>query len=290
MRTHRNRPRAVTPRSTAAGGFLALLLLVAAAPGSLADEASPAPEDLRAQSVAERTLEAMGGRDAWQATHVLRFTFAGARTHVWDRLTGRHRLDGTTREGQRYTVLDDLGQRTGRVWIDGEEIHGRTAEDWLDRAYGAWVNDTYWLLMPYKLLDPGVHLAYGGRQTFDGRPCDVLELAFGSVGLTPGDRYTVYVDADTGLVAGWAYVLESFDPGQEATAWTWGNWQRYGGILLASERKMVGGDRELPLTEIAVYDRLPDSVFEDPVFEDPAPPDLSAASGDPGRTAPAVAP
>lgn len=230
------------------------------ATGAGAEEDVDAP----ARALAARTLEAMGGQQAWDATHFLRFTFAGARTHYWDRATGRHRLDGTTREGQHYTVLHNVQDRLGRVWLDGDEVEGHTAEEWLDRAYEAWINDTYWLLMPYKLLDPGTHLSYGGNEEFAGRECEVLHLAFGGVGLTPGDRYTVYVDAKTGLVAGWAYVLESFEPGQPPTAWTWGQWHRYGGILLASERKMVGSDRELPLADIAVFDELPDRVFEDP--------------------------
>ena len=31
-------------------------------------------------------------------------------------------------------------------------------------AYAIWVNDTYWLLMPYKMKDPGVTLAYDGEE------------------------------------------------------------------------------------------------------------------------------
>ena len=45
----------------------------------------------------------------------------------------------------------------------------------LDDAHGAWINDSYWLVMPYKLLDPGVRLRHlGERTTSEGETADVL--------------------------------------------------------------------------------------------------------------------
>ncbi|HXO29659.1 MAG TPA: hypothetical protein VOA80_20070, partial [Thermoanaerobaculia bacterium] len=52
------------------------------------------PSDPKAVAVADATLAAMGGQAAWDGTHYLRFTFAGRRTHFWDKWTGRHRLEG----------------------------------------------------------------------------------------------------------------------------------------------------------------------------------------------------
>ncbi|MDY7095641.1 MAG: hypothetical protein SX243_21920 [Acidobacteriota bacterium] len=229
------------------------------------EKSGPTAPDETAQEWAHRVLEALGGAQAWSDTRALSFSFAGFRSHWWDRQTGAHRYEGTTREeGQHYVVLHNLHDRKGKVFLDGELISGRDAEEWLDQAYSAWINDTYWLLMPYKLQDPGVHLTYEGVQDFQGKPHETLLMSFEGVGLTPGDRYWVYVDPQTHLVAGWSYILESYEADRPATAWAWGDWQRYGEILLASERSQVGGDRQLPMQDIAVYDQLPASIFEDP--------------------------
>ncbi len=254
--TSHRRSLPMTPRlrsTLLAASTTALLLGFAPAPA----RASDAP----AVALAEKTLAAMGGQAAWDATRYLRFTFAGFRTHHWDKHSGRYRLEGKTREGESYVVLMDLGSRQGQAWKNGEAQTGSELATWLERAWGAWVNDTYWLLMPYKLLDPGVNLAYEGQDPIDGKAREKIRLTFGQVGLTPGDTYWVWFDPETHLVVRWSYVLEGFEPGQAATAWDWGGWQKFGEILLAPDRKMVGGDRQLPLSDLAVFESLPDSVF-----------------------------
>ena len=46
--------------------------------------------------------------------------------------------------------------------MKGKTLEGE-AEEVPGEAYGTWVNDTYWLLMPYKMKDPGVMLAHDGE-------------------------------------------------------------------------------------------------------------------------------
>lgn len=225
------------------------------------DDADPA----RARELADRVMQALGGEEAWEETRYITFGFAGARTHWWDRYTGRHRLEGETREGERYLVLHDLDDQgeEGRAWLDGEPAEGERGAELVENAYAAWINDTYWLLAPYKLRDPGVDLSYAGTETVDGVEYEKLHLAFEGVGLTPGDRYWMYVHPDTGLVDRWAYVLESQEP--PPTVWEWTGWARYGpGIMLADQRTHAESGRELPLSPISVPDELPETVFTSP--------------------------
>lgn len=223
--------------------------------------------DAEALQVADRLMEALGGGDAWEATRYLKFRFFGRRDHVWDRYTGRHRVEGDTPEGEHFVVLHDIhdrGEGDGQVFLDGEPLAGDEKSQWLQRAYAAWVNDTYWLVMPYKLRDPGVHLAYEGTEEIDGQSYDVVRLSFDEVGMTPGDRYWAYVNRETGRMDRWAYHLQSMKPEDPPTAWDWQGWKRYGDIWLAPTRKQVGEDRELSLAPIEVPESVPDSVFETP--------------------------
>jgi len=223
-----------------------------------------AQNDDQALAIAERVMETLGGEEAWHDTRFIRFTFANSRTHYWDKHTGRERLEGTTKEGQNYCVLLDLDTKQGDVYLDGQSVSGEEKEKWLERAYAAWINDTYWLVMPYKLRDPGVNLTYEGTETIDGTTYEKLKLTFENVGLTPGDTYWAYINPNTGLMERWAYILESYEPDAPATHWLWYDWQEYGDIMLASGRRNPESGRELPLTNIAVFKELPESVFTSP--------------------------
>jgi hypothetical protein len=276
-----------TAAALAAAAVAVVSLALFAAPGAHAQEEpvadSPAQGPGRvgdtmirdpAQLLAARVEAALGGREAWEETRFLSFGFAGRRMHWWDRYTGRHRLEGTDREDRKYLVLhdvDDRGASTGggRAWLDGEEQEGDALAGLLEGAYGAWINDTYWLLAPYKLRDPGVSLSHDGTETVDGVAYETLKLTFEGVGLTPGDTYWMYVHPETGLVDRWTYVLEGQEP--PPTAWEWRGWREMGsGILLAPSRVQVGGEnagREISLAPIAVPAELPDAVFESPEWE-----------------------
>lgn len=246
---------------------LALLLAVPAGDALGADPPSDEashPANDEAARVAAASVEAMGGETAWDALRFLRFDFFGFRTHHWDRHRGRHRLEGKTREGQSYVVLLDLDSKDGDAWLDGAKLEGEAEAEWLENAWGAWINDTYWLLMPLKLRDPGVHLTYEGREDVDGTAYEKVKLTFDSVGLTPGDTYWAWFNPSTGLMHRWAYHLQGWEADREPTAWDWLDWQTYGDVTLSSVRRNVGDGSERALGNIAVFDSLPDSVFTSP--------------------------
>lgn len=236
--------------------------------GTAAEPAAAPPEQgtagAEAAAVAARALDAMGGEAAWSEARFLRFGFAGRRQHAWDRWTGLHRVEGETEEGESYLVIHDLDTREGRAWVAGEEVTGDRAAELLENAWGAWVNDVYWLLMPTKLRDPGVTLTHEGHRELDGTEYEVLHLSFENVGLTPGDQYWAYVHPETGQMDYWAFRLESMPPDAEPVLWRWSDWQDYGGVRLASRREQVGGERVLELSPIEVSREVPAGVFERP--------------------------
>jgi hypothetical protein len=260
--------------------FAAALVAAATTVGCLAGEPAPAPAesspapppaaadhgtaDPEAAALAARVVEFLGGEPAWSQARFIRFGFAGRRHHEWDRASGRHRVEAPTPEGETSVVVHDLDSREGRAWVDGEEVTGERAAELLENAYAAWVNDTYWLLMPYKLRDPGVTLTHAGSRALDGHAYEVLHLSFAGVGLTPGDRYWAYVDPESGRMDYWAFHLESMPADAEPVLWRWDDWQTYGGIRLASRRQQVGGDRLLELSPIEVSAEVPAQAFAAP--------------------------
>ena len=250
-------PRRLIAKALASASLL--LAAVSLAPPGAAAESSP-----QAGAVADSMLQAMGGPAAWDGTHFIHFTFAGRRTHTWDKWTGRHRLEGKTKDGEPYVVLDNINTHDGTAYLNGKQVEGDKAQEMVKNAYAAWVNDTYWLLMPYKMKDPGVNLGYEGQDQVDGKSYDKLSLTFGQVGLTPGDHYWAWINRDTHLMDRWAYLLQDEPRDKAPTAWQWQGWQRYGKIMLAPMRAQPGGDKKLELSDIQVLDQVPDKVFTSP--------------------------
>jgi hypothetical protein len=215
--------------------------------------------DETAQKIADQMMEALGGRDRWDHTRFVHFRFSrqGKGLEItWDRFDGRYRLEATNDAGVPFVVVMNLQTRQGNAALDGRALEGAELSEYLNRAAHMWAGETYWLLMPYKLRDPGVALSYEGEETVGGVVYDKLHLSFEKVGFTPGDQFTAYVNRSTHLMDRWQFKLESGFAGD----FQWSNWQRFGGILLATERTGPKGEK-ITFDNIIVSDSLPDEVF-----------------------------
>ncbi len=257
-------------RSVLFAAAASLLLLIGCARQATTESNPPAAgfdlagSDPKAIAVADATMAAMGGRSAWDMTRHVTWRFFGGRRHVWDKFTNNLRF-----EDGDLTVLMNLDSEQGRAWRAGAEITDPAQlKDILGNTKGAWINDSYWLVMPYKLKDSGVTLTYVGEKTDSaGKPCDVLQLTFKNVGRTPNNKYHVYVDQQTRLVSEWTIWFDAAkDEPRPLGPWT--DWQRFGNILLAPGHGQRGH------TEIGVFDELPATVYTEPTpgFQLPAAP------------------
>ncbi|MFQ5719395.1 MAG: hypothetical protein ACE5IK_07580 [Acidobacteriota bacterium] len=210
--------------------------------------------DDHAIEIAQSVVQKMGGWEHWDAARYVHWSFFGRRKHDWDRWTGDIRI-----ETDKNLILMNINTKKGRAWEEGKEVvDPDKLAGMLESGHKMWVNDSYWMFMPYKLLDEGVTLKYTGEKDLDdGRPADVLTLSFDGVGYTPENRYEVFVAKDTGLVEAWSYFAKA---GDEKAAFTlpWGNWKQFGNVMLATEHGR-GVD-----WEIAVKESMPRTLFTEP--------------------------
>jgi hypothetical protein len=221
--------------------------------------AAQAQRDEKADKVAHLMMDAMGGEEAWKKAHFVRFDFrviAGgntivSRSHMWDKMTGRYRLEDKTKDGKPRTALFNVKTQKGDVYVSGKKLEGKAAEDAVKAAYAIFVNDEYWLAMPWKWFDPGVNLKYAGDNGKD----DIIQLSFDHVGLTPGDRYQVFVSRRTRLMEHWSYVLQNGIKGQ----WDW-FYTTTGGVKLASNHTSEDG-KQINMGAVQVTDKADDSMF-----------------------------
>ena len=214
-----------------------------------------AASDEQAIALADSVMMAMGGRTAWDTTRYLGWNFLGFRNLLWDKETGNVRIEVP---GDSAIYLVNVLQDTGRVMMRGEAVtQPDSLAKYVQRGKEIWINDSYWLFMPFKLKDSGVTLTYGGEDTLmDGSPAEMLALSFEDVGVTPQNRYEVYVDPTDMLVKQWAYYPEAAMD-TPAFMLPWDDYDTYGSLKLASNR----GERDI--SEIQVMTEVPEAFFQD---------------------------
>ncbi len=214
-----------------------------------------AGSDARAVQIADEVMAAMGGRKAWDNTHLISWNFFGARHLIWDKWTGNVRVDNLKND---QTVLLNVNNDKGRVFKNGAEVtEPDSVAKYVKQAKAAWINDSYWLVMPFKLKDSGLTIKHIGEETTqDGKAADVLQLTFKGVGVTPDNKYKIWVDKASHLVWQWAY-YPKFSDEKPGFTLPWIDYKKQGNILLSGER----GQRDL--TDIRVFTGLPGEVFSD---------------------------
>lgn len=213
-----------------------------------------ANSDAKAIAIADKVMEAMGGRAAWDETRLLTWTFFGRRTLTWDKHTGDVSIQiPETALDIRLNVQDTL---MGQVLKGGENIGANkdTLSKYLAQGRSIWINDSYWLVMPFKLKDSGVTLNYIGQDTTQtGGSSEVLSLTFEGVGNTPENKYHVYVDAADYLIKQWDFFQTAQDSSARFST-PWADYEQHGTILLSGNRGRA------QLSDIAVYNEIPDSI------------------------------
>ena len=246
--------------------FLAVAALLCAPALSRAEAADSDPQ---AMKVAHEVLDALGGGERWNALTGIAWTFEvstrdtvrASRRHVWNKHSGEHRVEYTTPAGVRFVVVHVLGDSTrGSAWANGTPLEGDSLHHMLKRAYAMWVNDSYWFLMPYKLLDPGVHLGYDGQVSDSAGTFDRLALSFDHVGLTPGDHYWVDVARGSERVERWKNQLQNTQP--PPTEWTWEGWEKHDGLWFPTAHRRPGA--AILTRDVETYREMPASAFAAP--------------------------
>lgn len=224
-------------------------------------------DDPEVERVYERMMDVLAPNGGWDRARYLEFEWAvdrgGAgtfsRTHRWDKWEGVARVDDVSDGQPRVSIFDTSEPTSGRVWVGGQEITGQAAVEALESAYQAHINDSYWLVMPYKWGDPGVTTEYLGEQTDGGRSWEVVQLSFGSdVGLTPQNRYLAFVNPETGRMERWHHFS---DASANPSPADWEDWSSYGPIQLA-ETRMRDGARFIYFPHLVVATEVPDGAFD----------------------------
>jgi hypothetical protein len=196
--------------------------------------ASALAADPKGEAIADALYKASGGEN-WRKVKRIQFTF-NVEQDGKQLLSAKHDWDVV---GQTDTVI--WGGKTATVTLNRAVFDEESKY-----AFERWTNDAYWLLAPLKVRDPGTTVTAAGPGAAGTDEFDVIQLKFGSVGLTPNDVYNLYVDRDTHLLRRWDY-MPSLD---KKITGTWEGYKDFGGLMLSTEHQF--GDKRITFTDIKV--------------------------------------
>ncbi|RTQ48107.1 hypothetical protein EJV47_16855 [Hymenobacter gummosus] len=207
--------------------------------------------DARAVALADSVMQAMGGYEAWQQARFIGWEFFGEQYQVWDKQTNDFRWQ----KGD-VVLTGNLNSRNGKAYRAGQDIsETEEGKKLLSGMYATWANNSWWLLMPFKMKDSGVKLLYKGPgRTMQGAPAQVVQMTFENVGVTPNNRYELYISPRSYLVEEWAFYRNAADTAPSFRR-QWSGYARYGGLLLAADR--TDGKDGRRLNHLAVTPKVP---------------------------------
>lgn len=227
-------------------------------------------EDADVTRIHTRMIQAIAPDNGWERTRYLEFDWgvnrgdgALVRSHRWDRWEGIARVEAPAQGGGVYVAIFPTADPVaGRVWVDGVEVTGEEAAALLEGANRAHINDSYWLVMPFKWTDPGVQVRYLGERIHEpsGEAWEVVELSFESVGLTPQNMYHAWIHPETGRMERWEHFA---NPEANPSPSDWTDWSTLGPLTLALNRRS-GGEVRLFFSHMLIAETVPEGAFAAP--------------------------
>ncbi|NEN23314.1 hypothetical protein G3O08_07360 [Cryomorpha ignava] len=236
--------------------FLIVLLVLAVA-GFAAyqyfDESPPSgKKGEAAEALADKMLSAIG-KDSWDAIPYIQWTFKDARHYVWDKQNDRAEI-----KWDDNVVKMNLDNQSGSVTKAGEQIEGEEKQEALEKAWGYWCNDSFWLNAPAKIRDSGTMRSIVKMD--DGT--DGLLVEYTSGGVTPGDAYLWALD-EAGLPIYYKMWVSIIPVGGMKA--TWGDWKEVMGAKISTSHDL--GSFSIPIGNLKAGKTLAEMGLGEDFFE-----------------------
>ena len=206
-------------------GLLLLILIISLVTYLFINE--PKPNGVsgdRAEQLADKMLAALN-KPAYDTLAYLEFTFKGIHHYRWDKKNNRVLVSWGKNE-----VLLDLNLKPESY----DEVE--------TTAYKYFINDSFWLVAPFKVRDDGAL-----RFTFDVEEGRGLLVTYTAGGVTPGDSYLWIID-DNGFPQAWKLWTSIVPIG--GVEFSWEKWERLGSVHFSTLHK--NSVLDLDISELAV--------------------------------------
>ena len=176
------------------------------------DEAVPSgTRGNEAEKMADEVLAALN-KEGYDSIKYIGFTYAGVHHYQWNR--------------EDNTVQVKWDEQDVFVNLNNEMQSYSLLEL---KAYEYFINDSFWLVAPFKMRDPGVI-----RSTVDMEENRGLLLTYTSGGVTPGDSYLWIIDS-RGFPVAWKLWTSNIPIG--GLELSWDGWKKLNGVWFSTIHK-----------------------------------------------------
>ena len=145
-----------------------------------------------AELLADKMLKAIN-KDAYDSIRLIEWSFPRGHRFLWDKEANHVTANWGGNKVSFYP--DDL---TGTAFVGNTKIEDTEQKNELiQKAWALFANDSFWLVAPYKVREPGTSRAVVETDRGTG-----LLVTYSSGGVTPGDSYLWILD-DIGKPVAW---------------------------------------------------------------------------------------
>jgi hypothetical protein len=181
-----------------------------------------------ADKLAHSILKAIK-HEAYKNTRYIDWSFRDKRFYKWDK--EQHIVDVRWNDAKVLLHPNELDKSV--VHLNGKEVSFN--QNLVKRALKFFNNDSFWLVAPHKLFEPGI---YRSIEMIDGK--EALHVKYSTGGSTPGDSYTWIVNENYVPTSYRMYVPSMKMEGVPAT---WEDWTETGsGTLLPKNHTFSSGN------------------------------------------------
>ena len=196
-------------------------------------------EEIKELTIAEKIASAHGFEN-WKNVSEVKFTFK----------VDRDTIKGKGRSWVWNPKEDSVAMTAGESTVNYVRNKIDSTYTVADRAF---INDKYWLLVPFQLVWDSSATISEAKKTeapISKDELNIITITYSDKGgYTPGDAYDIYYD-DQFLIKEWVYRRGNSE--QPSLTTTFENYKDYNGIKIATDHKQEGGNWNLNFTDVSI--------------------------------------
>ena len=206
-------------------GFLTLIIIGVIAYLFIDESVPSGTQGQEAEELTDKMLTALN-KEGFDSLKYIAFTFPGGHSYEWNRLDNEVRVIWDDKD-----VLLDLNYSSDQY--NTEEY----------QAYEYFINDSFWLIAPFKARDKGVI-----RSTVEVEEGQGLLVSYTTGGVTPGDSYLWIID-ENGFPQAWKLWTSNVPIGGLKIGW--GGWVEKEGVWFSTFHPSAVIDLEIKDLEVS---------------------------------------
>lgn len=235
--------------------FLLFLIVVGFIAVKVISEKEPKGQSgTQADQLANQVLQTLN-KDAYDTIPYLQWEFFRAgQKYFWNKMDNQAIIEWADNK-----VIMDLDAVAGVSYAKGVKQEGDAHKALIDKAWSNWCNDSFWMIAPFKLFDPGTSREIVKLE--DGRTG--LKISYKSGGVTPGDVFLWELDKNS-RPTGWKMWTSILPVKGIASAWS--GWENHMGAMLSTKHTLLG--KEVTMKNVKAGQSTSDFGYNDNPFKE----------------------